>query len=97
MAGVEGPPHLEMVLRQKNGRLLVNLLNRGSGETLSPNRVIVEELPPIQHVVVRLRRDRPPKSVTIVPSDVNIDWSYRDGWVTVNVPRVDIHRVLVVE
>jgi hypothetical protein len=86
-----------MVLRQKNGRLLVNLLNRGSGETLSPNRVIVEELPPIQHVVVRLRRDRPPKSVTIVPSDVKIDWSYRDGLVTVNVPRVDIHRVLVVE
>jgi len=28
---------------------------------------------------------------------VNIDWSYRDGLVTVNVPRVDIHRVLVVE
>ena len=97
MAGVDGPPHLEMVLRQKNGRLLVNLLNRGAGETLSPNRVIVEELPPIQHVVVRLRRDRPPKSVTIVPSDVNINWSYRDGLVTVNVPRVDIHRVLVVE
>jgi hypothetical protein len=33
----------------------------------------------------------------MVPSDVNIDWSYRDGWVTVNLPRVDIHRVLVVE
>jgi hypothetical protein len=97
MADVEGPPHLEMVLRQKNGRLLVNLLNRGSGETLSPNRVIVEELPPIQHVVVRLRRDHPPKSVTIVPSDVKIDWSYLDGLVTVSVPRVDIHRVLVVE
>jgi hypothetical protein len=97
MADVEGPPHLEMVLRQKNGKLLVNLLNRGSGETLSPKRVIVEELPPIQHVVVRLRTDRRPKSVTIIPSDVHIDWSYRDGLVTVNVPRVDIHRVLVVE
>jgi hypothetical protein len=59
--------------------------------------VIVEELPPIEHVVVRVRRDARPKSVTMVPSDVPIDWTYRDGWVTVNVPRVDIHRVLVVE
>jgi hypothetical protein len=86
-----------MVLRQKEGKLLLNLLNRGAGETLSPNRVIVEELPPIEHVVVRLRHNAPPKSVTMVPSDANIDWFYRDGWVTVNVPRVDIHRVLVVE
>jgi len=97
MASVEGPPHLEMALRQKNGRLLVNLLNRGSGETLSPSRVIVEELPPIEHVVVHVRRDARPKSVTMVPSDVHVDWTYRDGWVTVNVPRVNIHGVLAVE
>jgi hypothetical protein len=80
-----------------NGKLLVNLLNRGAGEMLLPNRVIVEELPPIEHVVVRLRRDGPPKSVTMVPPDVHIDWSYQEGWVTVNVARVDIHRVVVVE
>jgi hypothetical protein len=97
MAAVEGPPHLEVVLRQKNGKLLVNLINRGSGETLSANRVIVDELPPILRVAVRLRRDGAPKSVTTVPSDAHLDWSYRKGWVTVNVPRVDIHRVLVVE
>ena len=97
IAEVKGPPHLEMVLRQKNGKLVVNLLNRGSGETLSPNRVMVEELPPIQHVVVRVRRDGSPRSVTMVPPDLNIDWSYRDGWLTVNVPRVDVHRVVVVE
>jgi hypothetical protein len=96
-ATVEGPPHLEMVLRQKNGKLLVNLINRGSGETLGPSRVMIEELPPIENVVVRLRRDRQPKSVTIVPADMNIRWSYREGQVIINVPRVDIHRVLVVE
>jgi hypothetical protein len=94
---VKGPPHLEMVLRQKDGKLLVNLLNRGSGETLSPNRVIVEEVPPVEHVVVRLRRVGAPKSVTMVPSDVHVDWTYKGGWVTLNVPRVDIHRVVVVE
>jgi hypothetical protein len=96
-ATVEGPPQLEMVLRQKNGKLLVNLLNRGSGETFSPSRVILEELPPIEHVVVRVRRDSKPHSVTTVPADARLDWSYRNGWVTANVPKVEVHRVVVVE
>jgi hypothetical protein len=96
-ATIEGPPQLEMILRQKDGNLLVNLINRGSGETLSPNRVIVENLAPIENVTVHVRRDHPPKAVRVVPSDMKIDWSYGKGLVTVIVPRVDIHRVLVIE
>jgi hypothetical protein len=96
-ATLEGPPQLEMILRQKNGKLLVNLINRGSGETLSPNRVTVEELPPIENVLVRMRRERAPKSVTVVPPDVKISWSYKNGLLTVKLPQVDIHRVLVIE
>lgn len=94
---VDGPPQLEMILRQKEGKLLVNLINRGSGEPLSANRVTVAELPPIENVVVRVRRERAPKSVTIVPSDVNIHSSYKNGLITIEIPRVEIHRVLVVE
>ena len=96
-ATVEAPARLEMILRQKEGKLLVNLINRGSGETLSPNRVLVEELPPIENVVVRIARAQRPQSVSVVPADLKIDWSYQDGLVKVNVPRVEIHRVVVVE
>lgn len=41
---VEGPTPLELVLRQRDETMLINLINRGTGETLSPRRVIVEEL-----------------------------------------------------
>jgi hypothetical protein len=88
-ASVEGPPRLEMILRQKAGRLMINLINR--------DPVFLDELPPIENVVVRVPMDRPPKSVTIVPSDIKIQWSFKDSQVVVKVPRVDIHRVLVVE
>jgi len=94
---VEAPPRLEMILRQKEGRLLVNLVNRGAGEALSAHRVIVEELPPVENVVVRIRQSERPKSVSVVPADQKIDWSYDDEVVSVKVPRVEIHRVLVVE
>jgi alpha-L-fucosidase len=97
IALAEGPPDLEMILRQKDGNLLVNLINRGSGEAPSPNRVIVENLAPIENVMVHVRRDHQPKAVRVVPSDMKIDWSYGNGLVTINVPRVDIHRVLVIE
>src|SRR5208282_2388218 len=96
-ATVEAPPQLEMILRQKDGKLMVNLINRGSGETLSPTRVIGENLPPIENVVVHVRRDHQPRAVRVVPSDMKINWSYGNGRVTVTVPRVDIHRVVVIE
>jgi len=94
---VDGPPRLEMILRQKEGKLLVNLINRGIDEPLSANRVAVEELLPIENVVVRVRKERAPKAVTIVPSDVKIQSTYKDGVVTILVPKVDIHRVVVIE
>ena len=96
MAEVEAPARLEVILRRKDGKLLVNLINRGAGEMLSPQRVIVDELPPVHDVVVRLRCAQRPQSVTIVPEEPEIDWSYADGRVTVRVPRVDIHSVVVV-
>jgi hypothetical protein len=97
VAEVAGPPHLEMILRQKDGKLLVNLINRGSGEMLSKNRVLVDELPPIENVVVQVRRKQRPKSVTVVPADLKIHWSYKNGLAVIKVPQVGIHRVLVVE
>jgi hypothetical protein len=94
---VEASPRMEMILRQKNNKLLVNLVNRGAGEMLSSQRVIVEELLPVEHAVVRIRRAVPPKSVTVEPDHTPIEWSYHDGLLEVNVPAVDIHCVVVVE
>jgi len=96
-ATVEGPPQVEMVLRQKEGKLLVNLINRSAGEALSANRNTVENLPPIENVVVHVPRSNTPKSVAIAPSDAKMTWAYKNGRVTINVPRLDIHRVVIIE
>jgi hypothetical protein len=57
----------------------------------------VENLPPIENVLVRVRRDGAPKSVAMVPADVKIRWAYKNGILTVNISQVDVHRVLVIE
>jgi hypothetical protein len=91
---LDAPARLELILREKGGTLLVNLLNRGAGEALSPRRVVVEELPPVESVTVRVRRADRPRAVTVLPADRPADWEHGGGWLTVRLPRVDIHTVV---
>jgi alpha-L-fucosidase len=93
---VEAPPRLEMIARRKDDRLVINLVNRGAGEALSPHRVIVEELPAVTNVVLRIRRDCAPQSVMVAPDGPTPTWTYADNLLTIEVPRVDIHSAVVV-
>lgn len=95
-ATVEAPPRLELIARRKDGALVINLIHRGAGEALSPNRVIVEELPPVTDIVLRIRRDAPPASVIVAPDGAPARWSYAEGMLTVEMPRVEIHSAVVV-
>jgi hypothetical protein len=98
LAEADGPPRLEMVLRRKNGRLLVNLINRGPAvSVLPPKRILIEELPPIHDIVLRVRRKTKPRAVKLAPGKQPIEWSHRRGLLTVKVPRVDVHEVVVIE
>lgn len=93
---LDAPAKLEPVVREKDGRLLVNLINRGAGETLTPQRLIVEELAPVENVVVRVRCAEQPKSVSVLPGDDEIQWSYREGMLTIEIPRIEIHSVITI-
>lgn len=96
---IEGPRCLELIVRQKWGDLMVNLINRGAGETLAPNRMIIEELPPVTDVVVRVRREEPPADVYLMPHKRPLEWTFDDeaDTIEVRVPEVAIHEIMVVE
>jgi hypothetical protein len=94
---LDAPPRLELVLREKDQKLVASLINRGAGEALSPNRVIVEELPPVEHVGLRVKLPERPHSVSVVPYDRPTDWTYQNGWLDVQLDRVDIHTVVAIE
>lgn len=89
---IDGPPALEGVTRQSAGELRVNLINRGAAETLSPTRVHVEGIDPIENAIVRVRRECAPSAVECIGAEAQ--WSFADGLVTITLPRVDIHCVL---
>jgi len=99
---VAAPPHVELVLRRKGRRLLVNLINRAAAQPPGPQRIHVEDIPPARNITVRIRCRRRPKSVTLEPAARRgaparkLRFSWSAGWATVNLPRLDIHVAVVV-
>jgi hypothetical protein len=90
------PAWVEVVCRQQQDALMVNLINRGSGETLFPQRTIIEELPPVDSVTVAVRRECPPTSVTLEPDGTPLPWDYADGILGVTLPAVRIHDIVAI-
>jgi hypothetical protein len=64
---------------------------------LSLRRVMVEELPPVQDLVVRVRYSHQPQPITIVPAVPQLTWTLADEWITVHLPGMDFHSVIAVE
>jgi hypothetical protein len=94
---LEAPPQLELICRAKDGKRMLNLINRGAGETLAPNRTIVEELPPVRNAVLRVRMDEAPSRVTLQPEGAALESRHAAGILTIRVPEVRIHEVVCVE
>lgn len=94
---LDAPAQLELILREQPGKLVINLLNRGAGEMLMPRRVMNEYLPPVRDVTLRVARPEPPRTVTAIPAEPAVSWSYADGELTLAVPEVAIHTVLLIE
>lgn len=93
---ISGPPSLEVTLRGKDGFIFVNIVNRGTTPSLTPRLQIVEEVPPVHEVRVRLRMNRKPLAATLEPGSRKLEWSYKDGWFNTIVPRVDILDIVAV-
>lgn len=93
----EAPPWCELIVRRQGDRLLLNLLNRGAAETLSPRRTIVEHLPPVRDVRLKVVREKQPEAIHMVPDDATLDWNWSHGRVNLYLDQVPLHQVIVIE
>ncbi len=91
------PGQVAHTLRRQGERLVVHLLNRAADPPTSPSNVMVERVPPVGPVTVRLRLPTPPSAVNAAPDPSPVEWSWQDGQLTVSVAQVHIHAALVVE
>jgi len=93
---VDAPPCLDVALRHTvDGRLAVHLLNL-NGLPLG-SRSVTDCILPLTDVRVTVNVPAQPRTVWLVPSGGELPFEYEQGRVTVTVPKVAIHEVLVIE
>ncbi|MBM3333516.1 alpha-L-fucosidase, partial [Candidatus Sumerlaeota bacterium] len=96
MVEADGPSCLEIALRRaRSGQLTVHLLNLAN-MPVGEQRKFTDSIPPLSGVTVRVRLPNKPKSVVWVPGNKRLAWKWSKGILTVPVPAVDIHGVVVV-
>lgn len=102
---VQAPAWVEVVLMRQAAehspsgvaRTLVHLVNQQGGRPVDGNNYCLEQVLPVTDITVKLRRAERPTRVTWEPSGDTLAWTYADGIVCVQVPRVDIHGVVAIE
>lgn len=94
---VEGPNCLDVSLRTtRDGRLSVHLLNT-AGRPLPDRYGFTDFIPPLEDIRLTIKTAARPKSVTWVPDGGALDWSWSGGCLTVTVPKLKIHGVVVID
>ncbi|MGJ5820480.1 hypothetical protein [Paludibaculum fermentans] len=91
---VDAPPSVEVVLRRKNGQLLVHLLN-ATGMQVAGDYSTIDFVPPLTAVQLSFGANKP-KSVRLEPAGQVMEPVLKDGHWTVGIPLLEMHLVAVV-
>jgi hypothetical protein len=95
LVDVRGPSTLEVTVMRQGRRMIVHFL-----QFVADRRTqildIVEDVVPLHDVPVSLRVSQPRK-VYLAPSGQELQFTFAGGRVSVTVPRIEGHQMLVVE
>jgi len=93
---VDAPPAVEVVWRRQAGVHVLHLLN-AAGMQVAANYSVIDFVPPLRNIRVRLRLERPPARATWEPGGRPARGEWIDGWWRTRLDRLDIHEMLVWE
>ncbi len=93
----DAPPSVHLTLRRKGGKLLVNLYNLSALPALGPSNHMVEQVPVVGPVTVRVRCPQAPEKVSLAPDRGGLWWEHKAGVLEARIEGLHIHNVLVIE
>jgi hypothetical protein len=93
---VKGSHCVDVTVNRKDGKLAVNLVNT-AGPHADALVWAFDQIPPVGPLDVTIRNGTRPKRVTLEPAGKELPYVYEDGKVTLAIPRLEIHDVIVVE
>ena len=93
---VKAPISAEIVLTRQGERRIVHLLNFSTNRR-SSQMEIMEEVPPVLDVELRVLMDNDPQRVLLIPGGGELKWVREGAHVVVQVPRFDVHGMVILE
>jgi hypothetical protein len=94
---LHAPSHVELAARKKDGRTLLQLVNRGNSGYLAPNRHMVEHVPDTGPFSITVPMAEKPRRVFTAPDQVGVEWAWQDGQLQIQLAGLHIHNVVVIE
>jgi hypothetical protein len=95
LVATDAPATAEVALMRQGERDVVHIVNYQAGRRAPAHVEALEEPVPLRDVAVRLRRAGPTTRVSAVFANADLPFEAADGGVTVTVPRVGAHEVVV--
>lgn len=92
---LDAPPTVEAILRRKEGRLLLHLLNTTNMQ-IAGEYAAVDYVPAAGPIEVRVKMASPPKRATLEPEGRRLTGSWRNGVWSVRLERLELHGVVAI-
>jgi hypothetical protein len=94
MVEVTGSEDVEITVAKNHGKLLVNLVNVSGPHQTEP---VTDSIAPIGPVKLTIRMASRPSAITIEPAGTPLPFAFAAGEVSLTVPRVEVHEIVVIE
>lgn len=93
---VMGSRNVEVVLREKDEKLHINLIN-GSGAHNSPTTLTFDEILPLCNITIEIRCDKKPERIMLQPENKVLDFEYSNGLAILRLEKLELYDILIVE
>ncbi|RIV22172.1 hypothetical protein DYU11_14125 [Fibrisoma montanum] len=96
LVDVQGSRKVHVAVNRKGSQLLVNLINMTG---VHGNKAVhtYDDITPVGPLTVNLRSPSRPKRITLQPGNVPVQFTAKSDKISLIIPKLDIHSVLVIE
>jgi hypothetical protein len=96
---IQAPTSIEVVLRQKDGKKIIHLINRASGLPVFGNTLGTDEIPQVGPISMKIKLDTAPKNVKTLFESANLNFDYNNTSkeLSISLDRVHIHEAICIE
>jgi hypothetical protein len=96
---VKAPSTVDVTLTRQGDRQLVHLVNMTTNQVVEDEGCNADtyEVIPLHNLEVRVRTDALLGRVYGAADGADLPWRYEDGWAVVEIPRLDLYEILVLE